>query len=543
MKKQIKKIIKKLLVNFPKCLIKISQKDLLETTNWIPKLQKRFLVISKIFPDYPLTFFLSSYATFIEGEIVQSPQQFNKIKSNWISFFSRSNDDIKMFMSKLFFLSGIFDDQISKLLMSFADETNDKNYRYWTCQDISFMTFSLQKGYYPDFYNDRRQIMKKIALENSLSFSTPNVKADPNTVCILTYCLSDNIHNSMQRVATMVAKGMKTYYKNIYVLSLESFGVPKNRRKKVTSVFFSRNFPCRRKINKLFGKDIKVLFAKGKTFQKRMQSSLETITKINPSAIIDISDEFSPTSFFYSQKISTFYIPMRNYASSSFFTKTLGRIWKYDYVNSIFHSIPREKICDWCFPEYIPPKSAPLKREDMGIDKNAFVILSIGNNDKDCDPRMVDVMDTLLTKESSFIWLLVGSGAPNYLRLKYKCLLDTGRVIEHGYENNLSGLCSACDVLLRFNTTGGSGGTAIAAMEGLPIVMTSFVCDPMRWLGKDYSHFQTYDELADEIIHLFSSKDYYKERSDSTKEKVKKASNFKESWYKLASIIDLNTQE
>ena len=86
--------------------------------------------------------------------------------------------------------------------------------------------------------------------------------------------------------------------------------------------------------------------------------------------------------------------------------------------------------------------------------------------------------------------------------------------------------------------TGGSGATAIAAMQGLPIVMTNFICDSSRWLGLEYSSIDNYHDLALEIQKLYSDKAYYEERKQVALTLVEKAVDSKEKWEDLHNILN-----
>ena len=116
-------------------------------------------------------------------------------------------------------------------------------------------------------------------------------------------------------------------------------------------------------------------------------------------------------------------------------------------------------------------------------------------------------------------------------------LFENKQIIEHGYEKNLSALCAVCDVVIRSNQTGGSGGTAIAANQGLPIIMTNFMCDASRWLGNDYSNIDNYHDLMQELLRLKNDNTYYKQKQIITKKKIDYAIDAIPRWKELAEII------
>ena len=229
---------------------------------------------------------------------------------------------------------------------------------------------------------------------------------------------------------------------------------------------------------------------------------------------------------------------MRNYSSSSFYNYTLGKKWKYDVLNEKYHSVDEKKIVEWSFPEVVPTEGEIITREQLGLAKDSFVIVTIGKNEDELSNDLVDKMALLLKNNPNFQWLIVGGNAPIYLKEKYHELLDNHSIIEHGYEKNLFGLCQSCNITLRPNTTGGSGSTAIAAQCGLPVVMTSFTCDPMRWLGQDYSSIKDYDGLIDKIKRLYEDKDYYSKQQKLVKDKIKEGSDANKRFKELSEFIE-----
>ena len=83
------------------------------------------------------------------------------------------------------------------------------------------------------------------------------------------------------------------------------------------------------------------------SYKERYQFFLNSIYNENPDVIIDIADEFSPVSFFYSKDFPTLYMPMRIGASSQFFTAIEGVSWKIQMLNSKYCFITNELIINW----------------------------------------------------------------------------------------------------------------------------------------------------------------------------------------------------
>lgn len=539
MKNRIKKIIKNILIIFPTLFYKIKTDDLFKDILWIKKLSRLYSISLKFIPNYPMQLFFEKYCRSVKNEIYTQNYSVDDIVDAWFKDIDKLDEDSKYILFNFLYFCEIMNDKIMKKMIEVANNIKQKKYRYWLTMDMSKITFRLQKGFYSDYYNDRRELLKKIAKENNLNIPQVINKKKKNKLCIITYLLEPNIFNSVQRVTKMISRGLENYFDEILVISLDSFGVSNKDKRKITTPFqFHFAIKKRKKIIEMLGSDkIKISFLKEQDFDKRMQEAIDVIYQYNPLAILDVSDEYSSISYYYSKDFPTFYIPLRNYASSSFFNYMLEKKWRYENHNDRFNSLDSNCVCDWSFPEYVPKCEKKYTRKEINIKEDSFVIITIGNNDKVIDKLFADKICKMLLDNDKFVWLLIGNNAPEYMHMKYSELFENKKIIEWGFEKNLAGLCSIGDITLRPNTTGSSGATAIAAQQGLPVVMTSFNCDPMRWIGNDYSKIDNYDGLVDEIIHLYEDKEYYSEKKNIILNKVNEATNEEKIWNKLNDII------
>ena len=533
---KIKKFIKNIISNIPIVLLLLNKKRILKPKKWIKKSYYLYNILHFICPFFKLNYYLNGIEYKTEKSLSIS-KNLNKsdLINEYLELFEFANNELKLYIIKVMFSANLFDKDMVKYFFDKISVINDVDIKYWFALDISILTFSSPDFIYDEYYIDRRKLLKSIAVQSKLTFDLAQRDNNEESVCIITYLLSDSIKNSLQRVSMMVASGIGKQIKKISIVSLQSF-FPKGKGAKFSFFGPVKNEKKKKEIINMFPNN-KVYFAEGKTPKENMQSALDIISQINPSIIIDLSDEHSPTSYLYSNKMPTLYIPMRNYASSSFFNYIVGKKWRFDLVNQEYHSIDDSQIVDWFFPEYVPPKSHNISKKELGFSNNQKIIVTVGNNSKSCNNEFVDMMAKLLNRNDTLVWLLIGSDGPQYLHIKYEHLLNSNKIVEYGYTNNLSGIYSACDILIRPNTTGGSGATAIAAMQGLPIVMTSFICDAMRWLNLDFTKNKTYDDLYDEVLLLINDKEYYKERSQLSLELVRKATDADTQWNKLVEII------
>lgn len=451
------------------------------------------------------------------------------------------SEDIKILLVNLIYCCRVMDDELCEAVIFFAHSSQIPKYRYWLTLDISKITFALQRGFYKGYYRDRRALLKQIVLELNLIDNYKRSNNDKiingDRLCIVTYLLDQSLKNSMQRVAVMFAEGLADKYREICVICQDSFYVSASEDSIFHTMFRREHSSVYQEaIRNMFPSNVSVFFTQKVNYEDRLQSCLDEINRFKPDVIIDLSDEYSAISYYYSQHYPTYYMPLRNYISSSYYSYIIAEAGVEKIVAANFDLWPH-KVCNWVFPEYVPPVAEAYHRENYDLSYEKYLMLTIGNNSELTIGEFADKICRLLRDYRNLIWILVGSPASSYLHTYYQDLFDHQKIIEWGFENQLSSLCAMCDFLVRPDTTGSSGATAIAALNGLPIVMTKFLSDSTRWLGLDYSQNDNYADLAEEIIRLMTSREYYQERKNITLEKIKSAVNSNEKWDLLFKAI------
>lgn len=514
--------------------------SMINDTKWINRTFLVFKGLNSITCLYRLEFHIRYITDELRSVLCENVDVFNRLKGMWLVFFASSRDEIRTYMCYLFLKTPFLDNDIAKIIMDYALQTKNKDFRYWITQNITMSFFSSQKGFTEDFYLKRKQLLKKIAEESG--FCLKKYRKDNNqqfTLCIIMYVLEPTKKNSLARIVKMICDGLSDYIKDINIVSLDSYYISKEDVQLSTYMRYGRlSASSKERVNNIFfGKNIKIHYVGKDCYKKRFQDALSLISKINPDCILDISDELSPTSYIYQQYYPTVYLPMRDATSSSFFDYIVGPKWQIEECNKKYRAVDSEKIIDWVFPEYVPEKKGRYDRESFNISKQSFVILTIAKCSDVCNKDFQDRMAILLYENKSYVWLIVGDSAPVGMHQNHNELFVNGQIKELAYENNLYALCTICDVLLRTDTTGGSGSTAIAAMAGLPIVMTNYSCDCMRWLGKEYTNIDNYEKLFLEIKELYNNHNYYIKRKQEVLELVEKATDVSAKWKEFAEIL------
>lgn len=470
----------------------------------------------------------------------ENSKERNEIKKQWIQVFNSSPDDMKMFVYQMMYFTGIYDADITKLLVKYANETPISEYRYWLTMDLGVMTFRYQNAIYNGYFSQRKKLLKTIAEESDIKIPTISLSQREDVyqkICIVTYYLSPDELNSARRVAELMANGLARNGKDVYIVNLNAFmgsdGLITINPLEITLTQIKL-------INDKFDKNVKIDHMCDKNYRARFQNAIEKIYEYAPDIILDLTDEYSPIASIYNKDFCTIYKPFRSLGTSAYFYKVLigGGKETYKELNEKYNFIDLNDVIEWNMPEYMPQRKKKINRSEITVNEDDYIIITIGNNDFYINDELSDCMAKLLNSEN-IVWLLVGRKAPKYIHEKYKKLIERKKIIEWGFEDDLLSLCDVCNISLRPDMKGGSGGTAIAAKAGLPIVMTKFVCDPMRWLGKDYTNNDNYNDCITEIKHLIHDKVYYDQQKNRTLECINSAIDSPEKWRELVKTLEL----
>ena len=425
-------------------------------------------------------------------------------------------------------------------MLELAQETSNIELKYWLIQSIETFAFWKVIPLPHDYYILRKKLIKEIC--NKMIKSIPICNENNENIykkkklCIISYLLGDSLKNSVQRVLQMITENIDLSFFDISIVCLDSFFCKKDNIINITS--WGNSYKIRKNTMKMLNKDLHIYYCNSDNIAKKLNSSLEIIYTINPDLIIDISDEYSITSYIYSIDFPTLYIPLRGRVTSSYCTiykssllnETIKQNHYYDNV------LENTKIIEWSFPEYVMNSNTVYSRKQFNLPENAFILVSAGILPPD-DTDFFMTMTNILRSNENFIWIIIGSTIPPSFKENASILFENKRIINWGFENNLDSLYRICNVFINPNKTGGSGTIAIAAQQKLPIVMSTFPNDAMRWVKEKNCISGGYANFLNEIEKLFNDRYYYKTKSELFYKLVNDANNAEAKWFVFNNIL------
>lgn len=119
----------------------------------------------------------------------------------------------------------------------------------------------------------------------------------------------------------------------------------------------------------------------------------------------------------------------------------------------------------------LPEPADPMPRESLSIDKDAVLLLVVGNRlEGEIDEPFIALMTELLAAAPEAVLLLAGMSSERAAKRFLSPQLAPGQVIGMGHCADLRGLCVVADILVNPFRIGGGTSAQTAMTEGLPVV-------------------------------------------------------------------------
>lgn len=372
---------------------------------------------------------------------------------------------------------------------------------------------------YPDFYIDRRKLLKKICETYELH-GKPKRKRfvnDVKKIAVLGFRLD---YNRMDPATELVVQYTENlirdgYQVKIFITNLvqEISGANSVLRKKYV-------LPTSRQIDAdSKEKPYEIFFAEEETVKKQLQIIIDSVIAFAPDLVLDMSDDFCPQTYILHKMYPIICFPMRVGMSSSFFDY-IFEIDEEDFLmkNNIFHAAKKEECLNIRLANMLDSNDNTIyTRQEFGISESSFLIVTVGGRLKyELDDELVEGMCDLLKNYSDIKWILVGDEVIRK-NSTFEELLKKKIIINLDWENHLEALYRICDIYLEPRRNGGSHGMRMAMRAGLPVVISDYPSDNRCLFDNDYLC-KNIKEMMTEIERLFINTGYREMRSKESKE-------------------------
>ncbi len=257
--------------------------------------------------------------------------------------------------------------------------------------------------------------------------------------------------------------------------------------------------------------------------QNKAEYYLDQMAQFGPDVVVYYTDDRFLLSYVIAKYYPSVFMSMRGAQTAIFAHAYITGNKQYCMeMNRIFNSIPEEKIVERVgsgvpFLKYLKNKS--YKRKEFGLNEEDFVVVTVGLRlDVELSPRFVASVANMLRRTRRIKWLLVYSGDIGDVVRNHKDLLEQGRIILRGWEEDLPALYKICDACLNPERMGGGVSLRLAMLEGLPIVTGEWSSDVTVHLHSENRIKGGYDDLMHYIERLAGDPVLYARQSKLMKE-------------------------
>lgn len=165
------------------------------------------------------------------------------------------------------------------------------------------------------------------------------------------------------------------------------------------------------------------------------------------------------------------------------------------------------------FTSELRVQTAQVSREELGIPKDKFVLVSVGSRlNEEIDSAFADMLNKIESDDICVVFIGPFSRYEEFCRDNPK-LKD--KLISLGRRNDVLACLEVCDLYVNPYRKGGGTSGVEALYKGVPVLTVDYG-DVAVNAGEDFT-IGSYDEMPELIMKYKNDGDFYKEQSDKAK--------------------------
>lgn len=391
-----------------------------------------------------------------------------------------------------------FDAAMMQQYMSCFAELKNKELVVYLLYEIVWTEIAHEEYRYDEYYNDRRNIIKKNTeslLENKTYLLRKRQFAPGQRVqkvCILRQDLPDYSESAATKLAIDWANELAKRGCEVLILVagyLEHLDV--------ASIIGLHGLQQRIEMNGQYTlKDVYVEKAKGINIADKMCYMLNRLNSFCPDLVIDTCADYEMLSSIVYQYFPLIQIPFRGVNSCTFHHRCIvnsKELFETDWAR--FHSVKKENAIFLTRVGDIQERLSRIEsverksgRRKYSISENSFLLASVSNRlNRELNGEFIDCVAGILVKHENIVWILVGTDNFPYIQERYELLLQSGRIILWGYENDLSTFYKRLDISMFIypKATGNAGCVSRALLSGTAVLTMKCNGDIASVIGID----------------------------------------------------------
>lgn len=381
--------------------------------------------------------------------------------------------------------------------------------------DLHSYVFRHKESMNAAYYLERKNTIKGISYKMHIKCDFPEYRAESKKVAILARTIQ-SIRNSavsfyvLDDAKALAQRGydVTVFVSGYYFYDVNTIPIRPQYPQVDISVRFKdehRRF--------LEGK-AEILYIEGNSIKDRIENCVKIIAEFNPAMIIDYSSQHAFETATLVDYYPILYVPLSGLATCDYFHKYMcPDLEKCIEQNNIYKSVNIDQMIPYNKPIRNMPPVKEFRRSDYSIKSEDFVIVTVGYRIKyELSNECIDAICELIKEKDCIRWILVTIDTIDYIEENYLDLVKSGRIINWGFEDDITGLYQICDAYINPNRTGGGASIAYAMHAGLPILMNDYPSDAYTYVGKE-NMTHNYSEMVNKLRILIEDKDFYSEQS------------------------------
>ncbi|NGP75924.1 glycosyltransferase family 4 protein [Balneolaceae bacterium YR4-1] len=249
--------------------------------------------------------------------------------------------------------------------------------------------------------------------------------------------------------------------------------------------------------------------------------------------------------YFKNRKITYPLAVIKRFAGRKLFNITFQTIGDSVYKNELdYYKNPSVKVNNWIDNEkFYPPydgKEGFAIRDDLGIDKDDFILISVGSCTKNKNHHDILKAMSILPKEIDVKYLHLGNGDTEKEEKKLsKDLKIDEQVYFLGNRKNVRDYLVASDLFIMTSRVEGLGNAALEAMAcGLPTILYNVpgLRDLIKENDNGFLIEENFRTLAEKILKYFNNPDLKTLKGNSAHEFVNKHFSMKNNAIKIIEL-------
>jgi len=409
------------------------------------------------------------------------------------------------------------------LMQSFVDLasqiTDNLSLKYWLVHDLGSIMLYYPDSVYDGYYAEMNSLKQNLARELNRDWNPPAYKKEGNrSICVVTNVAPGGGGASWYAFTSPLIRALSSRGFKVHMVDAPIF-----RDDSATGIVKpflttgTAQYPSAEELAQYYPENTEFHFCKNAMMKDRIQDQLDTICKINPLCILEMSSEYTISSYYYYQNYPTIYFNMRTpgYATQSFF----HRYALFQSPEHIAMNPPIEERQALRLPLYrecAKPKRV-FRRDEYGLVEGDVVVVTAGNRlPFDVSDEMADQMCMLLRSDKRIRWVLVGCSNLPYVKTHHKDLINKS-IIFINYETDVPGLYGICDIYLDPSRTGNGTLLVWAIQQGLAVVIARCGACAKLYL-RECDCVPTVDYLVPRVKELSQDAKFLKRQKESSVE-------------------------